>query len=554
MKTSDRIYRYPGIKPFTRDQENIFFGREEDGKKLLALILLEKLTVLFAKSGYGKSSLLNAWIAPALERENKDKKNHYIPIFIRFNVWEAERGANKNWFDRLLTHFNNKVPIQNPELYKKFEFLPNTLWGEVKRRHPGNNVTFVFIFDQFEEFFSFPKEQKIEFEQQLAELLYADIPSFLDQWEGELNNADANILYKKIEVKVVFSIRSDRLGELHRMKNSLPAILHKRYELTALLPEQAREAIEKPAKLSGDFSTPPYSFSLSFFELLIKQLAYDASGYMTGVEAFQLQIIAQNIENRVLNGQVNGLNEEGKPLVQREDLPPLDNIYAQYYESKIEELPPEKQLMARRVVEEGMLFEDKEGNARRVPQDGDLLKQNHGADQELLNALENSFLLRKEANAMGGYSYELSHDQLIKPILEERRNRKLLEEKLEEDKRRELERLDNEKRQRIWLQTIIFAGLIIVVLGSSLFWAIKQGNIAKKALISRDIAEYSRLQLVFNEVYSRAERALEGEESDIAKRDLAQLDTILYKFRKLSIPADTLELVKKRNSIKTKIN
>lgn len=553
MKTSERIYRYPGIKPFTRDQENIFFGREEDGKKLLALILLEKLTVLFAKSGYGKSSLLNACIAPALERENKGKRPRYIPVFIRFNVWEAERGANRNWFDRFLTHFDNKVPIQNLELYQKFDFLPKTLWGEIKRRHPGNNVIYVFIFDQFEEFFSFPQEQKTQFEQQIAELLYADIPSFLDQWEGELASADANILYKKIEAKVVFSIRSDRLGELHRMKNSLPAILHKRYELTALLPEQAREAIEKPAKLSGNFSTPPYTFTPSFFEFLILELAFDASGYMTGVEAFQLQIIAQNIENRVLNGQVNGLSEEGKPLVQREDLPPLDNIYSQYYQSKIEELPPEKQLLARRVVEEGMLFEDQEGNARRVPQDGDLLKQNHGADQELLNALENSFLLRKEANAMGGYNYELSHDQLIKPILEERRNRKILEEKLEEDKRRELERRDNEKRQRVWFRTIIIAGLMIAALGSSLLWAVRQGNIAKKALTSRDMAEYSRLQLVFKEVYNRAERALDGGESDIAKGDLVQLDTILGKIKELSIPVDTLELVKKRNSIKTKI-
>ena len=62
--TLSSIKRYPGSQPFQRDQQHIFFGREQDIENLYRTINLNDLTVLYGDSGLGKSSLLNAGVIP----------------------------------------------------------------------------------------------------------------------------------------------------------------------------------------------------------------------------------------------------------------------------------------------------------------------------------------------------------------------------------------------------------------------------------------------------------------------------------------------------------
>ena len=80
---SEKKYRYPGVQPFKMSDKDIFFGRNEDRDKLYNLIQLEKLVVLFGKSGYGKSSLLNAGIMPLLTDDTKADKFRFMPIEVR---------------------------------------------------------------------------------------------------------------------------------------------------------------------------------------------------------------------------------------------------------------------------------------------------------------------------------------------------------------------------------------------------------------------------------------------------------------------------------------
>ena len=59
METKHVVYRYPGVKPFEADEQALFFGRDRDIQDLCDLIRVEKLSVLFGKSGYGKSHSYN---------------------------------------------------------------------------------------------------------------------------------------------------------------------------------------------------------------------------------------------------------------------------------------------------------------------------------------------------------------------------------------------------------------------------------------------------------------------------------------------------------------
>jgi ABC-type phosphate/phosphonate transport system ATPase subunit len=77
--------RYPGPKPFPEDYRSVFFGRDKEIGELLRMVRREPWLVLYGKSGQGKSSLLNAGLAPLLLEKDKMQS-----VFIRFNACPPE--------------------------------------------------------------------------------------------------------------------------------------------------------------------------------------------------------------------------------------------------------------------------------------------------------------------------------------------------------------------------------------------------------------------------------------------------------------------------------
>ena len=60
---------YVGPRPYKRTDRDNFYGRNRQARDLLAKITAERVVLFYAQSGAGKSSLLNAQIIPALEKE-----------------------------------------------------------------------------------------------------------------------------------------------------------------------------------------------------------------------------------------------------------------------------------------------------------------------------------------------------------------------------------------------------------------------------------------------------------------------------------------------------
>ena len=59
---------YPGLRPYQEDEKDNFFGREADCEILVDKLLSNRLTLLFAATGVGKSSLLQAAVMPQLKQ------------------------------------------------------------------------------------------------------------------------------------------------------------------------------------------------------------------------------------------------------------------------------------------------------------------------------------------------------------------------------------------------------------------------------------------------------------------------------------------------------
>ena len=61
---------YVGPRPFTKDEKDRFFGRDQEASQLIPLVIAERLVLFYSQSGAGKSSLINARLIPGLEQRN----------------------------------------------------------------------------------------------------------------------------------------------------------------------------------------------------------------------------------------------------------------------------------------------------------------------------------------------------------------------------------------------------------------------------------------------------------------------------------------------------
>lgn len=466
-----RIRRYPGLHYFTTEQKDLFFGREAEKRDLLALVLTEKIVALFSKSGYGKSSLLRAGLAPELPTD-------WLPVIVQFGAYQA--GQSPKPLARTLAQLDAALPEDAPEMDFLETICPeDSLWKRFKKKQNAEKRIFLLIFDQFEEFQTYPAEQRETFKKQLAELLFTRIPQTVRDRADELPEAQQDLLARPNEVKALFAIREDRLGVLDSLADKLPAILHKRYHLQGLDDAQATAAITLPAALpQGErFESPTFRYAPAAVEAIKKGLKKDESD--PHIESFLLQICCEAIEQKVTK-------RTGEVVVTEAELPVFKDLFEQYYRGKIAALPDEaRRNAARRMVEDQLVKTDPaSGIAYRINADGRALCALPGVDEALLKQLTDFFLLRSEPNTTGGFSYEVSHDRLVEGILVMKKEWEAEEAKRQlaaKAERIAREKAEAERRRRRALVTALVAIVLAVSAVVSAFWAFALKKKAEKA-------------------------------------------------------------------------
>lgn len=469
-------YRYPGSRPFSFEDQALFFGRDKDINEVRKYINVEKLVVLYGRSGLGKSSLINAGVIPLLNDEKQ-----YLPINIRFK----NHHPNSEYKPLEIFQYQVEKACEN---YKTQDFYhpekdflsliqsdEETLWQELKGLQIGDehNRTILFIFDQFEELFTYPVGIEY-FSKLLADSLNQIIPrsfkrSFKKKlWENPdlLTEEQLYELDNPVRIKVLISIRSDKLNLLNRLSQEIPIILSNCYELGAMTREKATTAIIRPARKKGEFESPVFHYSPESLENILDYLTQFGE---KDIEPFQLQILCQHVEEDIVIGRDDD-------FVEPEDIGDLRRIYQNYYDNQILTLDSEEeQHAARLLVEDGLIFEEE---LRRVNLNEVQIAKLYDIDKTLLQKLVDSHLLRAEPSPLGGFNYELSHDSLVAPILKSKEKRIAEENFLKQQEEMKL-KLVVEQNQRAILRKRIFTwGLVGLVLIAGLI----VGNIVFSSL------------------------------------------------------------------------
>jgi len=488
QNTPTKHFRYPGAQPFKVEEKSIFFGREADIEKFHQLLNIERLVVLHSKSGLGKSSLLNAGVIPKIEATGK-----YIPIPIRLGPFIDIQSESPLAISRQFLSSNS-----GSSLLDKIAPPNNSLWYPLKKQAlEHNGKGFVLVFDQFEELFTYPTESIKRFKEELVEILNTDIPSYYRkalekkflQNPNFLSDEEMELIHKPIKIKIVMAIRSDRMSLMDQLSDYLPNILTNCYELGALSVEQAEDAILNPAFLpQNGFLTQPFDYKDETIESILAYLTQNGS---QKIESFQLQILCQSIEQKVIQEQLR--------TITKTDLGDFQSIYKNYYQDQIALIKEDKdQQIARVFIEEGLIFEEEE---RRLNMYEGQIYKAFNLSPNLLRQLVNTHLLRAEPSMKGGFTYELSHDTLVAPVLAAKKKRKQKELKAatiaaklaqakEIEELKEAAEIERKKRRKaIFLATLASIAMVLAIGAFAFAWQKQKEAEQQTADLERTLKE-----------------------------------------------------------------
>ncbi|TEU14702.1 MAG: TIR domain-containing protein, partial [Anaerolineales bacterium] len=398
---------YVGPRPFERDDQALFFGRDHEASELLSLVIAHRVLLLYAQSGAGKTSLLNAKLIPLLEGEEFEvlplvRVQGLIPKDI-----EPKEILNLYTFNTLMSWAEPKADTRQLAQMSIADFLKQRERPIDEEGLPSPRVV---IFDQFEELFTFYSER------------WRDREGFFEQVRDALEEDPL--------LRVVFVIREDYIAQLDPYAPLLPEKLRARFRLERLREGAALAAVTGPLRDTGR------SFAESVAEQLVEDLlkvrvqsAIGGTVEVTGefIEPVQLQVVCQSLW-RALPPDVTAIAQE-----HLQAFGDVNQALSGFYERSIKRAAQEAG-----VKEENLRAWFDSSLITPAGTRGTVFRgreETGGIPNTAADVLDNLHLIRGERRA-GALWYELTHDRFIEPIQES--NKTWRERKSEEQAKKRL--------------------------------------------------------------------------------------------------------------------
>jgi WD40 repeat protein len=234
---------WPGLAWFEEADQPFFRGRADETAELLRLVRREPLTVLFGRSGLGKTSLLKAGLFPALRNEE------LLPVYVRLEHGIAAPPLRNQVWQALAAACGSETtqtskPLPAEELWTYFHRRDAEFWSQLNRP-----VLPVIVFDQFEEIFTLGeigeslRQRSAEFLFELADLVENRPPASVKKLLEQDPSAASKYEFRRATVKLVLSFREDFLAEIEQLKPQMPSLMINRLRLLPMNGTQAYAVI-----------------------------------------------------------------------------------------------------------------------------------------------------------------------------------------------------------------------------------------------------------------------------------------------------------------------
>ena len=229
---------FPGLRSFTTQESELFFGRDEQVDELISRLASRRFLGVVGTSGSGKSSLVRAGLIPILQRGDLGPPGSewVIAVVPRPGIDPLHALA------RALTE---AFRLEMSELLSIEAALQKSSLGlsTLARQYLREHQRLFILVDQFEELFRYRKqagdEARIRSTAFVKLLLAATGQSELVSLDGEP------------PIYIVFTMRSDYLGKCAQFRGLPEALNDSQYLVPRMSRDQLRETIEGPVAWAG---------------------------------------------------------------------------------------------------------------------------------------------------------------------------------------------------------------------------------------------------------------------------------------------------------------
>ena len=441
----------------TRRRNTFFNGRDAESAELLRLVGQAPLTVLFSKSGLGKTSLLQAGLFPRLRQQN------ILPVYVRLDVRDRSAPLLQQAAAALQAEISkHSVDATAPDAGESlWEYLHGR---DVQWWSPKNQpLTPLFVFDQFEEAFTLGAENTDAIERlrlDLADLIENRIPLDLAQRIEEGDLAEQLDLRGQ-RYKVLLSFREDFLPEVEGWKGELPSLMRNRLRVLPMSADRAVQVVSgnTPTGRTHELVNDDTAREIVRF-VAAAQTGDEKSGRgKSSPQGGRPAVGKAGNRTRLAQSGVRGTQRKTQgacPGHYRRRAAQGDRhaIIGDFYQRCVVDVPDK----TRRFIEDALITE---GGFRNSYPLQDALDQG-ALTEPLLRQLVDRRLLRID-HQLGAERVELIHDRLTDVVREHR------------DRERERIRV-RQQRKRTLLLGSGFVGLTLVVI--FLVFLLRQTNVA----------------------------------------------------------------------------
>jgi len=415
---------WPGLAWYDEKSEQFFKGREQEIRELQRLVTDAPLTVLFGRSGLGKTSLIKAGLFPALRRAS------CLPVYIRINFASRTVGAQpliEQLFDAFTQACDSAeaepTPARQPD-DSLWEYLHRTgtrVWSS-----HNEPLLPVFVLDQFEEVFTLgaaDPQAVSQLRQDLADLAENRIPVRTEQRIAAHPDDASGFALRGLQYRVLLSFREDFATSFERWPE-LPSLLRNRLQLLPMTGTQALEAVHGPAAHMLDPSTA---------ERIVRVVAAEKH---QGADDVSAPLAALQVEPAILSVVCRGLNAARQERRGRGGADCIDaelvaatssGVIDRHYDTCMQD----QAVRVHRFVENELVTE---GGFRNQCAQDDAAREPYGVDLSALQVLVDRRLLRFEPSH-GITRVELIHDVLARTVVKQRDARRRADQQAEHEQR-----------------------------------------------------------------------------------------------------------------------
>lgn len=435
-KTNSTYYNpWIDIASYQIDDAFRFKGREEDLEKFLRIIDNRTMSVLYANSGIGKTSFINAGIIPEM------KSMGFLPIRVIIPDTLFESGDIAVWlYERFFSlKEENEGQEANTYYWKShtdeiIDGSDTSLWWllHTSRIHEhGTDKTYIplIVFDQFEEVFI--KSQKRgekcgdfleDFFGIIQDMASKVMPNYLRRKLEEKTNKEGRFISigSAHEYKVIFSLRNEYLSDFDYWTNDkfiVTELYRNRMYLLPLTREQATRVItEQPTpKNEGE--------CIDTLNDIKDDILNKINGKKNEIEPLMLSVLCSRLYDEAISRGGKHLTKQDVESIN------MDTLISKFYVDTVSSVITDPKLLSE--FEEQMVDKDNHRNKVKsslilggefekeyeIKKDDKIIKTSYKKE------LEDKHVIRIERYNNEDY-VELIHDRLVEVVRERNQHRK----------------------------------------------------------------------------------------------------------------------------------